>query len=158
MKSLTLTEIKNAFIPADQEQWTDPCVADVPWSDLDFLFWNHVNPGYFYMVVPDGEELIGMIVKMNKDGGNRSGSCDFCFATNRSVGVRPAFIETYDNPRVQVGAHLCGDLRCSLRVRALEEAVFLYEVTTVGKRIERLQGKISRFSQRVASHAKANPL
>ena len=97
MKSLTLTEIKNAFIPADQEQWTDPCLADVPWSDLDFLFWNHVNPGYFYMVVPDGEELIGMIVKMNKDGGNRSGSCDFCFATNRSVGVRPAFIETYDN-------------------------------------------------------------
>ena len=150
MKPLSLSEIKNAFIPDDRENWLNPSLSDVPWDDLDFFFWGHTTPGYFYMVVPEVDSLTGMIVKMNKGGGNRAGNCDFCFATNQTVGVRPAFIETYDNPRVQVGVHVCSDLRCSLRVRSLEEAVFLYEVTTVGKRIERLQSKVSRFSQRVA--------
>ena len=151
MRPLLANEIKNAFIPDDRKLWTEPCLENQPWEDLDFLAWRHKIPGYFYLVVPSQDELVGMVLKMNRDSTNLSGSCDLCFSRNHSVGVKSAMVETFDNPRVQLGIHVCADLRCSLRVRSLEEALFLYEITTVGKRIERLQHKAEKFSKRVSA-------
>ena len=151
MRPLVTNEIKSAFIPDDRKLWTDPCLENQPWQDLDFLAWRHKIPGYYYLVIPSDGGLTGMILKMNHDTTNISGSCDLCFARNHSVGVKSALVETFDNPRVQLGIHVCADLKCSLRVRSLEEALFLYEITTVGRRIERLQEKAEKFSKRVSA-------
>ena len=78
MRPLLTNEIKSAFIPDDRKLWTEPCLENQPWEDLDFLAWRHKIPGYFYLVVPSQDELVGMVATNNQRSCLRSQMLAHC--------------------------------------------------------------------------------
>lgn len=148
MRPYTLEELKSTFSYEELQQWVDP--REVDWAENDFLAWKHPQAGNYFVCVPTREKLYGMVFRMNAGAGNMQGQCELCFASNTDQGVKLATVETQDNPRRQIGFHVCSDMACSERIRGLRAGLFMYETISVGKRIERLQGKIERFARRVS--------
>ena len=149
MRKLSIDEIKSSFIVDDLEHWVDPEISNKKWDDCDFIAWKHPKAGHYFLCVESENDLFGVVVQMNSGAGNVGANCDFCFARNENLGVKAAFIDTVDNPRRKIGIHCCGDLKCSERVRGLSQATFMYETITTGRRIERLQEKVSRFTRKI---------
>lgn len=150
MKPYPLESIKQSFPARDIDQvWQDPDLQDFPWEERDFISWKHPHAGHYFACLDTPEGLRGIIFQMNSGMGRSSGYCDLCFASNREIGIKPAFIEQGSNPRRKIGIYVCGDLACSQRVRGQKSAYFMYETISVGRRIERLQMRLQSLWKKV---------
>ncbi len=147
MRPYLLDELKATFSHDERQEWVDP--KNINWEERDFLAWKHPQAGYYFVCVPSRERLYGMVFRMKAGAGNLFGQCDLCLASNDEQGVKLATVETVDNPRRQIGLHVCADLGCSERIRGLKAGLFMYETISIGKRIERLQMKMERFARKV---------
>lgn len=158
MQPLDPAEIRASFVNCSRgEAKSVTLPADVPWEKRDFLGWRDVKaPGRAYLVVPHGDELIGLSLRAAPPAKSRvrSNICAFCTTTHPLADItlfsaRLAGKAGRDGNTV--GTYLCADLECSAYLRGeLKPAVPQpKETLTREEAVERMNEKISRFVARV---------
>lgn len=158
MRPLDPAEIRASFVNCSRgEAKSVTLPADVPWEKRDFLGWRDVKaPGRAYLVVPHGDELIGLSLRAAPPAKSRvrSNICAFCTTTHPLADItlfsaRLAGKAGRDGNTV--GTYLCADLACSAYLRGeLKPAVPQpKETLTREEAVERMNEKISRFVARV---------
>lgn len=131
----------------------------VPWEDLDFLGWaDPSSAGRGYLVVPDGDDLVGITVRYSRSGRagvSRAQMCSICSTTHTAGGVslmtalRAGEAGKRGNT---VGRYICTDFDCSLYARRRKVPPMgrqFREDFDVQARIEQVQASIAAFVDRV---------
>ncbi|MER7984110.1 FBP domain-containing protein [Streptomyces noursei] len=104
-------------------------LAELPWSDLDFLGWRDPGaPDRSYLVAPRGDGLTGVTLRVPQ-GVRRSFTkttvCSICLTGHPGSGVSLLAARRAGPAGRQgntVGAYLCADLACSLYVRGRKKS------------------------------------
>ncbi len=147
MHALRLPEILAAFDAVDREGVTPPDLATVAWGEIDYLAWRHLSEPRVFMVVPLPERLVGLVVRTH--GGRRGGFCDLCYSVDRDHGTTLGVVDSWIRPRQAMGFHVCASFACSEGARGLRFVYRMGEASSTGRRIERLQDRVSRFARHV---------
>ncbi|WP_020663330.1 FBP domain-containing protein [Amycolatopsis benzoatilytica] len=158
MQPLDSAEIRASFVNCSRGEAKSVTIpAEVPWETRDFLGWRDAKaPGRAYLVVPHGEELIGLSLRAAAPPKSRlrSNMCAFCSTTHPLADItlftaRLAGKAGRDGNTV--GTYLCSDLACSAYLRGeLRPAVPQpKETLSTGERVARMGEKVDRFVARV---------
>ncbi|GAB2771971.1 FBP domain-containing protein [Streptomyces daliensis] len=134
-------------------------LAELPWSDLDFLGWRDPGaPDRGYLVVPREEGPLGVTLRAPR-GVRRSltktNVCSLCETAHAGTGVAllaarlagPAGREGNT-----VGAYVCADLACPLYVRGKKQSLLVKRYhggLTLDEQLERLAVNLDEFLARV---------
>ena len=159
MHALTESLVRSSFVNASRREVTDAPVprglADLPWDDLDLLGWPDPKaPQRAYVVIPSGDDLIGLVLRTQSRGNPRPAVCDWCQDPKATDGVllyvaRRAGKSGRDGNTL--GAMVHADLTCSTHARRRptpEEAGRDPEAFVQG-RIQGLRDRAARFAERV---------
>ncbi|HEV2636707.1 MAG TPA: FBP domain-containing protein [Actinocrinis sp.] len=165
MDQLTEADVRESFLncsKGDAKKLTLPGpLADIEWSELDFLGWRDPKaPERAYIVAPLDGRIVGIALRSSsKSGGKslmKSTMCSICLTVHASSGVSLFTAQragASGRGGNSVGTYICSDLQCSryVRGRLKSEAVYsLGETIDVETRIERLRDKIDQFTAKVA--------
>jgi hypothetical protein len=145
MQPLTPDAILDAFDAIDRPVVSLPDVTNATWSELDYLAWRHPTAAIAYMVVPLPERHVGMVLRLTET--RRAAMCDLCYGYDREAGTMMAMVDNWERPRSAHGLCICSDFGCSEGVRGLKFMYRMGETIPVGRRIERLQAHLARFSR-----------
>lgn len=159
MEPLTDPEIRASFVncsKGEAKRLNLPRdLADVSWSELDYLGWRDPQaPARGYLVAEHDGRPCGVVLRAPGVGvGRRASMCSLCM-TVRSGGVALMVAPRAGKAGQQghsVGTPMCADLACSLYVRgALSTgSPVLQETLTVEQRVARLVGNVDTFLARV---------
>ncbi|ATY15993.1 FBP domain-containing protein [Amycolatopsis sp. AA4] len=158
MQPLDPAEIRASFVNCSRgEAKSVTLPADIPWEKRDFLGWRDAKaPGRAYLVVPHGDEVIGLSLRAAPSPKSRlrSNICAFCTTTHPLADIalftaRLAGKAGRDGNTV--GTYLCSDLACSAYLRGERKPAVPQpkETLTEEEAVERMNEKISRFVARV---------
>ncbi|MDI9915827.1 FBP domain-containing protein [Rhodococcus sp. IEGM 1379] len=125
MLPLTERDIRGSFVNCSKgEAKRLPVPRDLdrrPWEDLDFFGWNDPTmPGRGYLVIPQGDELIGIALRYQTGKSGRAQMCTICLTTHGSGGVSllsAAKIGDAGRRGDTIGTYMCTDLACPLYAR-----------------------------------------
>ncbi|GAB20646.1 hypothetical protein GOEFS_121_00480 [Gordonia effusa NBRC 100432] len=134
----------------------------VPWADLDFIGWTDpAAAGRGYLVVPDGDDLVGIALRYSRSGASglsRAQMCSVCSTTHTGTGVAlMTALRAGDAGKRgnTVGRYLCTDFGCSLyaRRRKVPPMGRAYrEDFDVDGRVEQVRTSMAAFVERVRGH------
>ena len=134
-------------------------LADVPWSDLDFLGWRDLGAqDRAYLVTPRGDGLTGVMLRSaaTRKGFLRRNLCSLCLTTHPGGGVSLMTGRKAGDAGRQgnsVGLYLCSDLACSLYIRGTKSpgaaADRMEETLNVEEQVGRMAGKLEEFLTRL---------
>jgi len=150
----TKGEVKRLRVPSDLETQ--------PWDDLDFFGWVDPRaPMQSYLVVPLGDDLVGIQLRRNVGGKGpkRVRMCSLCMTTHAGAGVSLMVAPragTAGREGNSLGVDVCADLRCSLYVRGVIPSPTVSharETLPVEDKVARLQTNVEAFAQRVAGRS-----
>ena len=129
MEALSDQQIRRSFVNCSRglaDRITLPAdFGTLPWAQLDFLGWHDPKiPAQAYIVVPQGDRLVGMLLRSADAATRRKGSglCNLCHSARTANDVL-----LFAAPRAgasgragnTVGTYICADLRCSLYARGM---------------------------------------
>jgi hypothetical protein len=147
-------EAQRAHVPRD--------LAERPWDDLDFLGWR--DPGTLdrsYLAAEHGGRLIALSLRVAQQQRRfmSRNMCSLCLTVHPGNGV--SLMTGRRTGKAgrngdSVGVYLCSDLGCSLYVRGLRKPNIggrLDETLTVAEQVDRLNGKLAAFLNRIAEAA-----
>ena len=125
MDPITEPDIRSSFINCSQGAARRLAVpndlAGRPWADLDFLGWSDPgSSGRCYLVVPEGDHLVGLALRHPAGGPRRAQMCTLCLTTHTGGGVALMAAARAGAPGRRgdtVGIYTCSDLACSLYAR-----------------------------------------
>ncbi|WP_406640107.1 FBP domain-containing protein [Amycolatopsis sp. WGS_07] len=158
MQPLDPAEIRASFVNCSRgEAKSVTLPSDISWEKRDFLGWRDVKaPGRAYLVVPHGDEVIGLSLRAAPPlkSRSRSNMCAFCSTTHPVADITLFTARLAGKPGRDgntVGTYLCSDLECSAYLRGdLRPAVPQpKESLSEEERVERMGEKIGRFVARV---------
>ena len=163
MKPLNETDIRDSFVNCSKGEARRLSIprplADVPWSDLDFLGWRDPGaPDRAYLVAERGEQLVGVSLRTSTGPRKsliRSNICSVCLTAHAGSGVgllvaRKAGPAGRDGNTV--GAYICADLACSLYMRGKKPtqlAQRLEETLTLDEQITRTLTNLDAFLDQI---------
>ncbi|MFR9751807.1 FBP domain-containing protein [Nocardia sp. 004] len=124
MEPVTERDIRSSFVNCSKGEAKRLSVPknlnERPWDDLDFLGWSDPSlPGRSYLVVPQEERLIGVVLRYATGGTGRTQLCSICLTTHiGGVSLMTAHKAGESGRRGNsVGSYMCTDLACSLYAR-----------------------------------------
>lgn len=134
-------------------------LAELPWSDLDFLGWRDPGaPDRGYLVTQRGEQTVGITLRVPQ-GGPRSFTkttmCSFCMTSHPGSGVSllaARKVGASGREGNTVGAYMCADLACPLYLRGKKKSALLNrykESLSVEERLARMQGNVDEFLDKI---------
>ena len=133
-------------------------LADLPWSELDFLGWRDLRaPDRAYLVTPRADGLTGIMLRSaaSRKGLLRFNMCSLCFTAHPGGGVTLMTGRKAGDAGRQgnsAGLYLCSDLACSLYVRGVKSPVAggrMEEALSLEEQIGRMTGKLEEFLARL---------
>lgn len=162
MRPLAEDEIRSSFVNcsrgAAQRANLPELLDELPWADLDFLGWvDPKAPQLAYVVVPRGEELVGIQLRRNSSSGGRARMCSLCCTVHPSNGVTLMVANKAGKAGRDgntVGLDVCSTLRCSEYVHGLSPTPvvsLLEETISPEQRAARLVENLDGFVRRVRS-------
>ena len=125
MDPITERDIRASFVncsKGDAKRLPVPRDLDErSWDDLDFLGWTDPSfPGRGYIVVPRGDDLVGIALRFEQQGSGKSQMCTVCLTTHTKGGIALMTANKVgESGRAgnAVGTYMCIDLACSLYAR-----------------------------------------
>jgi hypothetical protein len=167
MDQLTEADVRDSFLncsKGDAKKLTLPGpLADIVWSELDFLGWRDPKaPERAYIVSPWEGRIVGIALRSSTKSGKslmKSTMCSICLTMHASSGVSlftAPLAGAAGRAGNSVGTYICTDLQCSryVRGRLKSEAVYsLGETIDVETKIERLRDMMEQFTARVADRS-----
>lgn len=125
MHALTESDVREAFVNAEEaELRLLRLPADfllVEWDYLDFFAWRDpTGAKRGYVLVPEGDGVIGVVLQASGPGRVRSGMCNICHTMQpgNQVGLFTARRAGDAGRRGDsVGTYMCADLSCHENVR-----------------------------------------
>lgn len=152
MHALTEAEVRAAFINANDEEMA---VMEMPhdfllvdWDYLDFFAWRDPSvPRRGYVLIQDGSETIGVVVRASNPAKARTGLCNICHAMQ--PGNQVSLFSARRAGRAgragdSVGTYICADLTCHDTVR-IAHPLAPGEVRAPGQIDHRLDGTRTRM-------------
>ena len=133
-------------------------LADLPWSELDFLGWrDHRALDRAYLVTPRGDGLIGVTLRSaaSRKGFLKWNMCTLCFTAHPGGGVTLMTGRKAGDAGRQgnsAGLYLCSDLACSLYIRGAKTPALggrIEEMLTTEEQIARMSEKLEEFLVRL---------
>ncbi|NMO04305.1 FBP domain-containing protein [Gordonia sp. TBRC 11910] len=131
----------------------------VPWEDLDFIGWaDPASAGRGYLVVPDGDDLVGIALRYSRSGAaglRRAQMCSICSTTHGGGGVSlmtALRVGEAGRRGNSVGRHICADFDCSLYARRRKIPPMgrqFREDFDVESRVEQVRTSMAAFVERV---------
>lgn len=148
-------------------------LADLPWSDLDFLGWRDPGaPDRAYLVSPaagngdgDGGEAAGPVgITLRISGGAqrnllRSSLCSICVTAHSGGGVdllAAPLAGAAGRQSNTVATYMCADLACSLYMRGKKQTALarrIEETLTLDEQIARTRRNLETFLAKVMATA-----
>jgi hypothetical protein len=152
MRPLTEADVRASFVNADADELrTMEMPHDfllVDWDYLDFFAWQDPGAGRRgYVLVPQGDGVVGIVLRATEPGRGRSGLCNICHTMQ--PGNQIALLSarrTGDAGRRgdSFGTYMCADLSCHENVR-LAHPLAPNEIRTPGQVDFRLDGTRRRM-------------
>lgn len=160
MQSITEKEIRQSFVncsKGDAKRMNLPStLTDTDWEQLDFLGWSDPSyAGRSYIVLPKGDELVGVALKHESGGSDRAQMCTICTTTHSrgDVSLMTAKKTGESGRRGNtVGTYMCTDLLCSLYARGKKTPALgnrYRENLSTEERVVRVQENIEAFVARL---------
>jgi hypothetical protein len=164
MHSISEAEIRGSFVNCSRGEASRIKLPvdfrDVPWADLDFFGWIDPSAPLRAAIVVSGDDGVRsvMLRKAQQVAGSamRSGMCQVCLTSHTASGVSlftAARAGASGRKGNSVGEYICSDLACSLYLRGKRQPklrlVRFNETLTLDEKVERANGRLSGFTQRV---------
>ncbi|HWD07337.1 MAG TPA: FBP domain-containing protein [Amycolatopsis sp.] len=158
MQPLDAATIRASFVNCSRGEAKSVTVpTEVPWANRDFLGWRDPKaPARAYLVVPYGDEIVGLSLRAAPATSSRSRSnmCGFCSTTHALADVtlftgrRAGKLGREGNT---LGTYVCTNLSCSAYVRGelKPDVPQPVETLTLEDRVARLEDKVHRFVARI---------
>ena len=155
MLALSDTTIRASFANATKRELNDltlPDLSTIAWDKLDYLGWrDHRLARRAYVVVPMGDELVGVILKQAESAPRSRAQCTWCEDVHL-----PNDVLLYAARRAgaggrngnSVGTLLCANFECSTNVRKTPPMAYIgFDVEAAReKRIATLRIRASDFA------------
>lgn len=152
MRALTEAEVRAAFVNANDEE---RAVLEMPhdfmlvdWDYLDFFAWRDpIVPRRGYVLVQDGADTVGVVLRVSNPAQARTGLCNICHAMQ--PGNQVSLFSARRAGRAgragdSVGTYICADLTCHDNVR-IAHPLAPSEVRAPGQVDQRLEGTQRRM-------------
>ena len=161
MISLTEPRVRSCFVnltKGEAGRMNVPrSLADVSWTDLDYLGWRDPkSPARGYLVAEVAGVVRGVALRAPDPtaGAGRKNLCSLCLTPHTGGGVGLMVASRAGRAGQQghsVGTYICADLACSLYVRHLRETGTprMHETLTVEQKVDRLVVGLEAFVARV---------
>ena len=158
MRSLSEKTLRGSFVNATKRELNDltlPDLADIAWDKLDYLGWRDRKLARrAYIVVPVGDELVGVILKQAEAAPRSRAQCSWCEDVHL-----PNDVLLYAARRAgaggrignSVGILVCANFECSVNVRRTPPMAYIgFDVDAArDKRIETLRVRAAAFAEGV---------
>jgi hypothetical protein len=156
MRPLTENTVRESFVNASRKEVSDLTLpngfGEIDWDRLDYLGWRDRKIARrAYVVVPSGDELVGILLKRAEATPRARAQCSWCedvqlpndvvlYAAKRSG-------QSGRNGNT-VGTLVCADFECSSNVRKLPPLAYIgFDVNAAREeRIARLRVRASGFA------------
>ena len=160
MEPLTEDEIRRSFVNCSKgmakSATLPPGFGTLAWENLDFLGWFDPKiPARAYVVVPHGDQLVGLVLRAGDSSTPRRGSglCTICHSARTAndvllfVAPRAGAAGRQGNT---VGTYVCADLNCSLYARGLLKLLLPQgETLPPEERAQLVRERLEGFVERV---------
>lgn len=163
MRPLTEADVRASFVNADADELR---IMEMPhdfmlvdWDYLDFFAWQDPNASRRgYVLIPQGDEVVGVVLRATEPGRGRSGMCNICHTMQ--PGNQIALFSARRTGEAgrrgdSFGTYMCADLSCHENVR-LAHPLAPNEVRAPGQADLRLDGtrrRMESFVSQVWEHA-----
>jgi len=158
MRSLSEKTLRGSFVNATKRELNDltlPDLADIAWDKLDYLGWRDRKLARrAYIIVPVGDELVGVILKQAEAAPRSRAQCSWCEDVHL-----PNDVLLYAARRAgaggrignSVGTLVCANFECSVNVRKTPPMAYIgFDVDAArDKRIETLRVRAAAFAEGV---------
>ena len=154
MEPITRADLLALFKGHSAHELALPDPDAIDWGVLDYLGWVHPSGHKAFAVVPTGAHHRGIVLNRSVNRATRrySQMCAWCNFVHRSRGAAmfSTTVAGTDGRRI-IGAPLCRDLDCSVRMRNLtgDPPSYMPETLALNHKVDRLENALTMFLARI---------